>query len=101
MFILSKKENILYITELPEVSLHTQRKPVRQTEKPLQSQCSEVAFCDPCHFQTASGKSVALAASRAVAIGTQFKEPPPNHLKDVEGGGGLEDAKTQQCGISA
>lgn len=76
MFILSKKENILYITELPEVSLHTQRKPVRQTEKPLQSQCSEVAFCDPCHFQTASGKSVALAASRAVAIGTQFKEPP-------------------------
>lgn len=66
-----------------------------------ESLCSEVAFCDPCHFQTASGKSVALAASRAVAIGTQFKEPPAKPSKRC-GRGGFEDAKAQrERGLSA
>lgn len=45
----------------------------------------KVALCDPCHFQTASGNSVALAASRAIAIGTQFKDPLAKTSESWEG----------------
>lgn len=73
----------------------------KETVGQTDSLCSEVAFCDPCHFHTASGKSAALAASRAVAIGTQFKEPPAKPSERC-GRGGFEDAKAQrECGFGA